>query len=376
MKSNTPKVALLYDWLTTQHGGAEQVLLALHTAFPDAPLFTSVYNERSASWAIVFKVRTSFLQKIPYLRNHHRVLAPLMPLAFEDLDLSAYDLILSVSSAEAKGVVTKPHQLHICYLLTPPRYLYSHEAAYQEESSRNPLLSLISRPIFSYLKWWDQAAALRPDLYVPISKLIRQRCLKYYHRPTLPPIYPPVKVSGGTASPEAKKYYLVISRLVSYKRIDLAIKACAKLSRELVIVGTGPDEGRLRKLARGSKTTFKGAVSDHEISRLYRQAHAVLMPGIEDFGITAVEAVAHGVPAILHADSGAAELIEDGKQGIHLKQQTVKELVTAIEKIEESSFSPRQLQQKLQKYATTSFVQNMSQLVTTEWQNFQAERGE
>src|SRR5258708_2622600 len=172
MKSTSPKVALVYDRVNTHYGGAENVLLALHQIYPSAPLYTSVYNPQTATWAKVFDVRTSFLQKFPFAKKFHRLYVALMPLAFESFDLSEFDIVISISSAEAKGVLTKPNQLHVCYLLTPTRYLWSHAEEYQKDWLTGPIRALI----FNYLRWWDQSAALRPDIFIPISQLVAERC--------------------------------------------------------------------------------------------------------------------------------------------------------------------------------------------------------
>ena len=192
----SPRIALVYDRVNTPYGGAEKVLLALHQAFPQAPLFTSVFHPR-AVWAKIFKIKTSFLQKVPFANQLHRFFVPLMPLAFESLDLSMYDIIISVTSAEAKGIITRPNQLHVCYMLTPTRYLYSHRAHYEQTHwpFKIPLLNFFSRKLFDYLTWWDQVAAQRPDVIIPISGLVKKRIEKYYQRAVSDVIYPPVDLN-------------------------------------------------------------------------------------------------------------------------------------------------------------------------------------
>ena len=256
-----PKVALVYDRVNTRYGGAEQVLVQLHTIFPEAPLFTSVFDPKKAKWSADFTVFPSFIQRIPILKNFHRAAVFLMPLAFERANLKSFDIIISVTSAEAKGVLTSPDQLHVCYLLTPTRYLWSH----QDEYEKDVLTGWLRKLIFRYLKWWDEAAAFRPDVIIPISKLVQERTEQYYHRKTLPVIYPPVSFTNLTeeSSEVSEKesaddpsssevefphdYYLIVARLVSYKRLDIAIKACQKLNRKLIIIGEGPDKKRLQK---------------------------------------------------------------------------------------------------------------------------------
>ncbi len=227
------KTALVYDRANTAYGGAEQVLIALKQIFPDADLFTSVYDPAAAEWTKNFSVKPSFLQSFPGAKKHHRAYLPLMPLAFEQLDLSDYKLVVSVTSAEGKGIISKPDQFHLCYLLTPPRYLYSHREQYLHS---RPVLNLpgirfFSNKILDYLTWWDQAAIYRPDAIIPISNLVRLRTAKYYQLEIEDPVYPPSDVS---LQPENKMPFdllkkhlngpdelvLTVSRLVAYKRID------------------------------------------------------------------------------------------------------------------------------------------------------------
>lgn len=365
-----PSVALVYDWVTSAHGGAERVLLALHKAFPDAPLYTSVADVPNAGWAATFDLRPSWLQKLPWIHRHHRWLAPLLPLAFESLDLSQYQVVISVTSAEAKGVVTSPDQLHICYLLTPPRYLYSHSKEYGDQLG-NPALRLLANPFLKYLRWWDQASAYRPDVIFPISNLVADRCHTYYQRRTEPALYPPVG-ERNINHPGKDEYYLVVSRLVPYKKIDLVIKACLQLRRKLVVIGTGLDLSRLEKLSGQSELiSFLSSQTDEQVAGHITNCQAVLMPGLEDFGITAAEAVSAGKPAVVHHQSGVAEILSNGKTAIFIKDETVPALVTAIEQLEKKTFNPSQLRQSMRKYATTTFVKKWQEVVMDQWSLFQ-----
>ncbi len=384
--SKNPKVALVYDWLTTPYGGAEKVLLALHQAFPEAPLFTSVYHPNLAPWAQVFDIRTTFLQHIPGATRFYRWLSPLMPLAFESLNLDEFDLIISITSAEAKGILTKPHQLHVSYLLTPTRYLYSHEAEYQSQFLSLPVLGSVIRYGFKYLKWWDQSASARPDKIIPISEQVADRIKKYYAWPPEAVLYPPAEVSAQPTDQKLFKrlakehrlpgeYYLVISRLVPYKRIDLVILACQALGRPLVIIGDGPELLRLQALVASASNTEQTILFlKHQpksiVDTLLAQARGVLMPGVEDFGITALEATAAGKPVIVHAQSGVAEVIPDKTHGVHLQELTVEALISAILQLEESDFSPDQLQQSMTKYDTTSFVKSFKQRILDYWKEW------
>ena len=369
---SSPRVVLVYDRVNTPYGGAEKVLIALHQIFPDAPLFTSVFDSQTAQWAKVFHIVPSWLQKLPGSRQAHRWLAPLMPLAFESFDLDEFDIIISITSAEAKGVITKPQQLHLCYLLTPTRYLYSHHDEYLE--SLSSFTRWLAKPLLHYLRWWDEAAAFRPDIYIPISERVGERCVRYYHVEPDKVIYPPLELESiikPVAPPISlpKKFYLVVSRLVEYKRLDLAIQACEQLGRNLVVVGSGPEAQKLQQLARDN-THFLGNVSPAELAYLYQHAQGLLMPGVEDYGITALEAVGQGVPVIIHADSGAAELITDQEEGILLPELTVAAVKAAISQLESISFDKRQMQKKMQKYATTIFCDTFKDCVMKHWNTF------
>jgi glycosyltransferase involved in cell wall biosynthesis len=368
MNSN-PKTAIVYDWVNTSHGGAEQVLLALQKIYPQADLVTSLYDPEVAKWAEVFpKVKTSFLNKIPGMKQHHRWLIWLIPLAFETLNLSKYDLVISVSSAFAKGVITKPQTLHVNYLLTPPRFLYKKDQSYQETYSllNNPIIRLVTEPIFKYLQTWDQIAAFRPDVVIPISQVVRTRAQKIYpHLKVADPLYPTVIDSDRIFNSQNKlkkklnKYHLIVSRLVPYKKIDLAIKACLETQQNLVIVGSGPDMNRLKN----DQIKFLGSVSDQKLTQLYSQATSLLMPGEEDFGIVALEAVAHGVPVIINQNSGAAELITPHQTGLYIKKTSVSELKATLQEVAQINWQPAIMKKLVQKYQTSHFQKQFQKVI-------------
>lgn len=373
----TPKVALVYDWVTTPHGGAEKVLLALHTAFPEAPLFTAIHDREATEWAKVFEIKTSFLQNFPGAKKWYRWLSWLMPLAFEAFDFSEYDVVISVTSAEAKGILTKPHQLHLCYLLTPTRYLYSHRPEYVKEKPffLRPFITLF----LNYLEWWDQAAAHRPDIVIPISQVVAQRAHQFYHLKTEAPLYPPVSLPATPATESTSElpaqYFLIVSRLVQYKRLDLAIQACQNLELPLVVVGDGPLRNQLENLVtKPNLIYFKGRQSDAEVASLLQKAQALLMPGKEDFGITALEAQLAGKPVIVHQASGVAELLHDGQNSIFLSELTVSAMEIALQKLQQLKYQSKALTQNAQKYATTTFVQKFRDTILAAWRKGNQER--
>ena len=314
------KVALVYDRIN-KWGGAERVLLALHKIFPKAPLYTSVYDKKNAKWAKAFKVHTTFLQKIPFAKSHHDMLASFMPIAFETFNFDKYDVVISVTSEAAKGIVTKPGTLHICICLTPTRYLWSG----YKEYFKNPLLRFFATPMVWLLRKWDFAAAQRPDSYIAISQEVARRLKKYYKK-IAPVIYPPIELKR-TRLPKMQKneYFLIVSRLVPYKKIDLAIEACNRLKLPLKIIGTGSQEGKLRSIA-GPTVEFLGSLTDNELIRYYNDCTALLFPGFEDLGLTILEAQQYGKPVIAHKAGGALETIIEGKTGEFFTPQTVSAL--------------------------------------------------
>lgn len=382
--SSSPSVALVYDRINTPYGGAENVLLALHRAFPQAPLYTSIYEPKIAGWALQFPIiHTSFLNQLPVLRRFHRWLAWLMPLAFESFDLSTYDIIISVTSAEAKGILTKPNQFHLCYLLTPPRYLYQHQAHSLDSHwlLRLPVIRQVAQFFLAYLHHWDQTAIFRPDVIIPISQQVADRVRRFYPgvKPA-PVIYPPINMpidSSSTQEPVnlPKEYFLVVSRLVSYKRVELALQACLQLGKNLVIVGQGPEKNKLKKLAKpglaSGQITFIEAVSRPQLATLYANCQAVLMPGEEDFGIVALEANSFGKPVIINAQSGAAELIQPGIHGLHLKKETQPAMTKALQQFEQTVFSPSKIAQNPLQYAADHFVRAFAQTTQTLWKTHQ-----
>jgi glycosyltransferase involved in cell wall biosynthesis len=350
------KIALVYDRVN-KWGGAERVLLALHKLFPKAPLYTSVYDKRKAPWASVFDVHTSFLQNMPYAKEKHEVFAMLMPAAIESFDFDEYDFVISVTSEAAKGIITKPTTKHICYCLTPTRYLWSGYSEYFEKKWMRSL----SRPAVSYLRSWDVVASKRPDEYIAISHEVQKRIKKYYGRDA-GVIYPPLTLSNGKLSDKVGSYYLIVSRLVRYKRIDIAIEACNKLGLPLKIIGVGDEERNLKRVA-GKTIQFIGKTSDEELSDYYSSCKALLFPGLEDFGLTVIEAQAHGKPVIAFQDGGQVETVINGKTGILFTPQTADALIKAIELFQKKTFNPRQALAQAKKFSAARFEDQIARLI-------------
>lgn len=337
------KVAIVYDRVN-KWGGAERVLLALHEIFPKAPLYTSVYDEKGAPWAKVFpKVYTSFLQKLAILRSNHEFLAVFMPFAFSSFDFSKYDLVISVTSELAKGIRVRGKTRHICYCLTPTRYLWS---GYKEYFRWKPL-KIFGLPAVLFLRKWDRNAAQKPDMMVAISTEVKKRIKKYYGRDSeiiFPPVdipklqIPRTKLQTNPNLQKAKRYYLLVSRLdYGYKKVDLAIEAFNKLSFPLVIVGTGREEKRLRKIAKDN-IFFAGRVNESKLKKFYKGARALIMPQEEDFGIVSVEAQSFGLPVIAYKKGGASDTVINGKTGILFNKQNVSTLVNEVRHYHNSNY--------------------------------------
>lgn len=341
------KVAIVYDRVN-KWGGAERVLLALHKIFPKAPLYTSVYDAKNASWADVFpEVKTSFLQNIPIARSNHEFLAVFMPFVFESFDFSEFDLVISVTSESAKGIKTRPGTFHLCYCLTPTRYLWSGRNFYFKNPPSKfdifPFFNLLSKPFIYFLKKWDTKASKRPDKFIAISAEVKDRIKKYYKRDSeiiFPPVTIPLSPSEAIKRRRRGNYYLIVNRLIPYKKVDLAIKAFNKLKYPLYIVGSGSEEKKLKRIAHDN-VKFLGQVNETELSGLYLGAKALIMPQEEDFGIVAVEAQRYGVPVIAFGKGGALDTVINGKTGILFDRQNVNSLMQAVKKFAKMRFSER-----------------------------------
>ncbi|MBP7875857.1 glycosyltransferase [Candidatus Woesebacteria bacterium] len=397
-KQDRPTIAIVYDHLTTTYGGAEVVLQSLHDLYPDAPLYTTVYEKSRLDWIKLWSIKTSFLQHLPsFFRRRHQWQALIAPLAIETLDVSGFDIVISVSAGVAKGIVTNPRQLHVCYLLTPIRYLYESDVYTAHAFLRLPGIRWISERVFSYLRWWDRAAAFRPDRILAISNLIAQRVKKYYGREVDAVIYPPFrlrenadKATDGLSTINIGTFDLIISRLVWYKRVDTAILASRTKGSTLVIVGSGVDNHKLHKLAgkaglikatsetlaaflaraalSNATILFCGALSNSEAALLLSQCRSLLMLGEEDYGMTAIEALAAGKPVVLSASSGAAELLTDQKHCLALKEVTPDSVLQALTTMETRAFPQALLKRKALRYSDSVFQQYFAAEINRMWQ--------
>lgn len=369
------RIALVYDRVN-KFGGAERVLLALHEIWPHAPLFTAVYNPKRASWAKVFAIKTSFLQHIPFASERHELFPLLTPLAFESFDFSQFDVVLSITSAEAKGIITKPSTLHICYCLTPTRYLWSGYHTYLRQPGLgvlNPLARLFMQACTPSLRVWDSIASQRVDRYIAISKRVKERIEKYY-RKRGEIIYPPVDTDTFTLttkkSDEAGDFFLIVSRLVPYKRIDYVIAAFRKLKWKLIIIGSGIDEGRLKRMAQSNIEFINGDLTDQKLCWYYQNCRALLFAGEEDFGLTAVEVQACGRPVIAFSQSGVAESIRNGVTGQLYHEQNEASLTNALRTFQKRTYMPDACRRNALHFRKTEFKKQMKNTIERLWQEW------
>lgn len=325
------KVALVHDWLVGR-GGGERVLYDIHTLFPDAPIYTLVYDQDKApEWCKECDIRTTYIQKWPGAKSHHKLLLSFMPKAWEALDLTEYDLVISCCASCCKGVITRPDALHVCYSFSPTRYVWDLYYDYLENT--NAIKRFFMKRMIHKVRLWDFQAAQRVDHFAADSNFVGSRIKKYYRR-DFTTIYPGTRINEYPITEMPDDYYLVVARFVRYKRVDLAIEACNQLKKKLVVIGSGgEEEERLKKLA-GDTVEFLGRVSDEEMERYYSRAKAFLFPGIEDYGITPVEAMSAGVPVLAFGKGGALETMQEGKTGLYFHDQTVSGLVHCIEEFE------------------------------------------
>ena len=368
------RIALVHDYLI-QYGGAERVLSVLCDMFPDAPIYTLLYDETATGR--VFKgreIHTSFLQKIPFARRYHRFFPQFMPLAIEQFDLSYFDTVLSVSSSFAKGIITKPTTRHVCYCLTPTRFLWDNSHRYVEEFYFPWPLKKIIPWLLTYLRVWDQEAALRVDEYVAISKFIQRRIKKYYSADSSV-IYPPIIAQNYSIAEDIGDYFLMVGRLLSYKRFDLAIRAFTAMDLPLKIVGDGPERKRLEKIS-GKNIEFLGLVSDDILPDLYAKAQALIFPQEEDFGLVLVEAMASGRPVVAYRGGGALETIIEGETGVFFDQQTDIDLAQAVGRFQTTRWDPHKIRHHALKFDIGNFRRSIYQLLTHKRVDEQDGRGD
>lgn len=367
---NKPKIVIVADWLTNM-GGAELVVLAMHEAFPEAPIYTSTYAPENMPRFKNLDVRTTYLQNLPkLLRKLHKFFPMLRVKAFKKLDLSDYDIIISSSSAESKQVQkTRPDQVHVCYCHTPIRYYWSHYEEYRKDpgfGKLNWLVRLAMPLMIPTLKKADFKAAQKVDIFIANSSEVQKRIKKYYNKPSII-IHPPVDVDRFNPSRERGNYYVALGRQVPYKRIDLAVAAATKIGAELRVYGKGSEHQKLVDMAGPSVKFFTDRfndASDEAVTESLNKAKGYIFPAEEDFGIVQVEALAAGAPVIAYNKGGALDIIQDGESGILFDAQTVDSVVDAINRAEAIKFLPGTLRRKAKRFDKSLFITKIRKVVS------------
>ena len=351
--------AVVHEWLTVP-GGSEKVTFRILGVLGEAELYASICAPEAFPELAGREVRTTFLDRLPGARGHYQQLLPLMTFAYEQLDLSRYELVVSSSHACAKNVLTAPGAYHLCYCHTPMRHAWEPEKVVGE--TVGPLLRLILPPLLSRLRREDAIGAARVDRFVANSMHVANRIRKYYRRSAVV-VHPPVDVEPFLACERAPgDDYLVVSRLVPYKRVDLAVAACSRLGRPLVVVGDGRSLERLQAIA-GPSVSFVGHVGDRRLRELMASCRALLFPGEEDFGMVPVEAQAAGVPVIAYGAGGALETVLDGRTGVFFREQTVDCLCEAIEHFERLSLDPDEGRRQALAFAPEHFDRGLERAI-------------
>lgn len=368
------KLALVHDWLN-QVGGAEDVLADLVALYPGAPVYTSIYApdlmpDAYRSWDI----RTLWMDRLPGIYRHHQPYLPLYPAAWSGLDLSEFDVVLSNKSGFCHGFKKGANTLHVCYCLAPTRYVWQFEHYIAREGIGRPV-ELALRPLIAAMRRWDYAAARRVDHFIAISSEIRERIKTYYDRDS-EIIFPPVDTArfaqAAVSDPaDVGDYYLIVSRLIPYKRIDLAVQAATRLGVPLKIGGRGRDLDRLKAMA-GPTVEFLGYVSDDELPHLFARCKAFLFPGLEDFGITPVQAQAAGRPVIAYGGGGALDTVIPGMSGEHFDAMTVNSLTAVMAGFDASRYQPAAMQAHARRFDVSVFNDAISGYVTRAYEAFKA----
>jgi glycosyltransferase involved in cell wall biosynthesis len=364
------KVALVHDFLN-QYGGAERVLEAIHEIFPEAPIYTLLYDPAKMRGKFSdADIRPSFLQRFPkFLKRKHKWLLPFMPTAPETFNLRDFDLVISSSSAFAKGVIVKPKTIHVCYCHSPMRYAWDWNEKYLAEQELGEKRKLLVRLLLNYIRTWDRVAADRPDFFIANSKTTAARIKKYYGRESAI-VYPPVDTEAVGVGPQSSgvggptptnDYFLIVSRLSPYKKIEVAVETMNKLNLPLVVVGEGmPKYVEYLKSVAGPKTKFLGFLPDRKIKEYYAGCRTFLFPGEDDFGIAPVEAMSFGKPVIALRRGGATETIIEGVTGEFFNEPTVEVMADAIRRFaeKEREYDSEKIREQAEKFSKEKFVEN------------------
>lgn len=357
---DTKKIAIVHDWLTNM-GGAEKVIESFINIYPEAPIYTLMVNKGNLSEKFQDReIIPSFLQKkMSKKKPNHQKFLPFMPMAFESFDLNEYDVILSSTSSCAKGVVTRPDTVHICYCHTPMRYAW--EFYYEYTENIGGLKKKLLKYAMNYIRLWDRVAADRVDYFIANSQYVANRIWKHYRRKSTV-IYPPVNTEYYTPEGEKEEIYLCLSRLVKYKKVDLAVEAFNRIGKKLVVIGGGEQLDYLKSIAKPN-IIFLRRQPDEVVREYYRKCKAFIFPGEEDFGITPVEAQACGTPVIAYGKGGATETVIDGITGVFFKEQTEESLIDAVDRFEKISIDSGVCRENAEKFGIERFEHQMKNYV-------------
>lgn len=363
------KIALVHDWLNDKRGGGEKVLLELAKLYPEAPVYTMLYNEDKFP-ELKGRVVESFLGLFPrIIRKRQRYMLPFVPAAIESFDFSEFDVVISSSCAFTKNIITGPDTLHICYCHSPARMFWDYWPRYIDEQKVGPLRRHYIRSKATEMRIWDHSGSDRVDVLIANSKTTQKRISKYYRR-NVDILYPPVDLGACVyRAPEDKdNYFVTFATLTPYKRIDLAIEAFNISGKRLVIMSDGPDRKRLEDMAE-SNVEFAGYVSDEERTELLAGARALIYPNEEDFGIVPVETMAHGTPVIAFGKGGLTETVIDGETGLFFFQQSPSAINRAVEKFENMNFDGSAIKKRAQEFSSETFDEKILQLVKKAYQH-------
>jgi len=361
------KVALVHDWLTGRRGG-EKVLEVFAELFPDADIYTLFHFKGSQHSSIEKrKIFVSFLQRFPFVKSLYLYYLPLFPVAIESFDLTNYDLIISSSHCVAKGAIPSPDAIHLCYCHTPMRYAWDLFHYYFGKGRVSFLKRVIISPTISYLRVWDVTSSSRVQSFAANSNYVAQRIKKYYGRESQV-IHPPVDTDYFFPGEGKEDYFLIVSALVPYKKIDLAIEVFKRRKERLLIVGDGPELKRLKKIA-PQNVSFLGSISDDTLLKLYQNARAFILPGIEDFGIAPLEAQACGVPVIAFGRGGVLESVRDEETGIFFYEQSVDSLNDAIDRFQNMKFNKSEIRKWAEKFSCQNFRKKIKDWIEKEVSN-------
>ena len=370
MSLTKAKIALVFDWMTNP-GGAEKVNLTLHKMFPQAPIFTSIFNTKALKGFEKAAITTSFIQNLPFAKTKHQLYLSFMPYAYELFDLSNYDIVISSSHSCAKGIITKPETMHVCYCHTPMRYAWDNWHAYIREYKMNPILKRIGKKRIHKLRMWDKVSSSRVDYYIANSNTTKKRIEKYYNRQATV-IHPMITASKYKIADKTRGYFLAVGRLIPYKKFDLIVETFNRIGLPLKIAGTGNMEAELKRQAKGN-IEFLGYVSNKELRKLYSECEALIFPQVEDFGIIPLEAMASGRPVIALEEGGALDTVIEGKTGIFFEKQTPLHLKKTIETYQETkkTFKPENLQHHAKFFDKKEFSKNLMSYLKEKWKHWE-----